>query len=262
MPNPPSIATPVQPELLVSVRSIDEFDLVVAVKGVDIIDLKEPKQGALSPSSIELWQAVARRSRPQTLLSNDSSGGHITDQCGAAPCYFLSAALGEFDQADQRVGQLPAAFRFAKMGPSGCDRPDLLRRSWESIRQRLPKTTELVAVAYADCASAGVLPPMDVLRLAADSGMRRILIDTFTKDGRSSLDHLGIDGMREFAGAASQHGLWWSLAGSIGLPQIDQLATASIRPNCIGVRGAVCDGGRSQGLSARTCQELAQRLAG
>lgn len=238
------------PELLVSVQSIEEFERVAAIGDIDIIDLKDPSRGALTPTSAELWHEVAERS----LQRNERSPQRKLHQS-------LSAALGEFDLADQCVEQLPPEFRFAKMGLSGCDHPDRLPRHWESIQRRLPEQTELVAVAYADWRAAQTIRPIDILHLAAHHGMQRILIDTFIKDGQSTINHLGIASLREFSEASKQAGMWWSLAGSIDLKQIDQLETCGIAPNCIGVRGAVCDGSRDKALSIQKCERLCHRMA-
>lgn len=243
MPSPLSLPKrfidgPKPPELLVSAKSIEEFQILAAIDEVSIIDLKDPSWGALSPTSADFWQQVAKRSSESNLRQP------------------LSAALGEFDQADQCVGQLPSEFRFAKMGPGGCRDAGLLQQRWKSILNRLPKSTDLVAVAYADFSTAQSIAPIAVLHNAVDRGMTRILIDTFSKDGRTSIDHLGIDQLQTFADTAQACGVWWSLAGSINLVQVDQLLSAGIYPDCIGVRGAVCESGRANMLSQEKCQSF------
>ena len=231
-----------RPELLVSAQSIEEFDTLAVIEEVDIIDFKDPSWGALSPVSADLWRQVAARS---SVMNAKQS---------------LSAALGEFEQADQCVKQLPLAFQFAKMGPAGCDGAALLRQRWISIQERLHDSTELVAVAYADFASAKSISPMEVLGSAIDIGLNRILIDTCIKDGRTSIDHLGIPKLREFAETARMSGVWWSLAGSIGPAEAIQLFAAGVEPNCIGVRGAVCENGRSTALSQSKCENFGRVL--
>ena len=238
------------PELLVSVKSVEEFWILTAIDDIDIIDLKDPGRGALAPTSAELWNQVADLSNQVPLGSAE-----------VGRCQSLSAALGEFDQADRCVEQLPPEFQFAKMGPSGCRATDLLRQRWQSISERLPKSTELVAVAYADFASANSPAPLDVLHCAMDRGMNRILIDTFNKDGRTSIDHLGFDALQEFAKVSRGSNVWWSLAGSIDLRHIDQLLSIGVHPHCIGVRGAVCEGDREQSLSEDKCRQFCQTVA-
>lgn len=229
-------------ELLVSAASMEEFDVLAAVDEVDIIDLKNPTWGAISPVSADLWDLVAATSQ--------KSGKHQQ----------LSAALGEFDQAVQCVQQLPPEFRFAKMGSSECESSESLQQRWQKMNSLLNQSTELVAVAYADFASAKSIDPISILVAAEAIGLKRILIDTFNKDGRSSIDHLGVHGIEAFAGFANRKGIWWSLAGTINLSQIDQLISAKIYPDCIGVRGAVCEAGRATPLSKKKCRRFGQSI--
>ncbi len=49
-----------RPRLLVSARSAAEVEVAIA-SGADIVDLKEPRAGALAPTGRELWHQVARR---------------------------------------------------------------------------------------------------------------------------------------------------------------------------------------------------------
>lgn len=233
------------PELLVSVRTSSEIQIGITHK-VDICDLKEPRMGPLAPSSEALWMVAASR-----------CGGLKVDH--RVP--LLSAALGERDDALNLAVRLPRQFEFAKVGPSNCESLQSLLELWSEVRKRLNDRTELVAVAYADAAAAGSLPAETVFRAAKDAGMNRCLIDTYTKDGRSTLDHLGTDGLIRLSQIAEQQGLWWTLAGSIRLEHLARLNLAGIAPNCFGVRGDVCDGGRGGSLSPLRLGRWQQFLA-
>jgi uncharacterized protein (UPF0264 family) len=104
---------------------------------------------------------------------------------------------------------------------------------------------ELVAVAYADAEAARCVAPETVLLEAKQVGMKRCLIDTFTKDGRSSLQHLGCERLAGFDQLARRLGIWWALAGSITRHDVAVLAASGIRPSCFAVRGDVCDRDRT-----------------
>jgi uncharacterized protein (UPF0264 family) len=202
--------------------------------GIDIIDLKEPRRGALAPTDVELWQYAASLAVPLSL-------SHSTQ---------LSAALGEGFEAVGIASQLPGEFAFAKAGPSGCQSPDRIRRLWSELRSLLDTRIELVAVAYADADRARCVPADVIFREAIDAGFQRCLVDTFGKDGRSTLDHLGIDGLKQLDDVAREGNLWWALAGSIDSDCVSQLEAHQVRPHCIGVRGDVCDQGRTGTLSS------------
>jgi uncharacterized protein (UPF0264 family) len=194
-----------------------------------------------------------------------TSTGEIGSSPPASPQ--LSAALGEAPQAESRTTQVPAAFRFAKVGPSGCRVATDLDRLWRRTRKRLPAETELVAVAYADHVAANAVPIEVVLDQAARAGLKRILIDSFDKTGGSVIDRLGPKRLQEFGESAREKGFWWALAGSLTFAQTVALLSresgcetdgfARVRPDCVAVRGAACRDGRKSSL----CHERLDRLS-
>ncbi|WP_182868522.1 (5-formylfuran-3-yl)methyl phosphate synthase [Rhodopirellula sp. JC639] len=218
-----------KPQWLVSVRSLAEAELAVRCD-VDILDLKEPRRGPLAPVSAQVWRQVA-------------------DHVAMLPAARLSAALGESCEATELADQVPPRFAFAKAGPSGCDRDSQLRRLWDRVRGRLPGQVELVAVAYADHRAARCVEAERIVALAAASGFRRVLLDTFEKNGRSAIDVLGPTRLSRLGRLAHQQRLWWSLAGSITLGDVQRLGELirdrDDRPDCYAVRGGVCGGGRT-----------------
>jgi uncharacterized protein (UPF0264 family) len=202
-------------ELLVSVRSRDEA-VLAARAGVDVIDFKEPSDGPLAPVQPQVWQAAERE----------------------LPGAKLSAALGESSTAIELAAFVPASFRYAKVGPSGVPEISQLQHLWQSIH--LPKSVELVPVAYADHEQAGCCAATEVLRAVIASGRSRLLIDTYLKDGRSLTDHLGVLQLTEILTEARVAGVWVALAGSVRLEQAECLHGLGIVPDCWGVRGDVC----------------------
>jgi uncharacterized protein (UPF0264 family) len=227
------------PKLLVSVRDFDEIaDALVG--GADIVDLKEPRRGPLAPAAVDLWRQAA------SLWDAADSG---------PPRPPLSAALGEQEEAARLAERLPSAFAFAKAGPSRCETLSKVGNLWAETRQSLDDRIELVAVAYADWKNAQCADPELIVRAAVDAGFERCLIDTYEKDGRSTLDHLGISGLMRLAETARQGGLWWALAGSIRADHVRQLWQHDLLPDCFGVRGDVCE----QGRTGRLCPERVKR---
>lgn len=220
------------PKLLVSVRNRSELARVLA-DGVDIIDLKEPNRGPLAPADVELWSYAA---------------SVWEELCPSSP---LSAALGEQADAVQVARRLPSAFAFAKVGPSGCLSGNVIADLWAAVREQLDERIELVAVAYADFQAAHSLPPEAIFQLAGEAGFERCLVDTFVKDGRSTLDHLGMDRLASLANVAKEMGLWWTLAGSIRVDCLSLLRQHAVLPDCFGVRGDVCRRGRAGTLSSQ-----------
>ncbi|MAI31248.1 MAG: (5-formylfuran-3-yl)methyl phosphate synthase [Rubripirellula sp.] len=230
-------------DLLVSVRDRGEL-LEVRKSAVSIIDLKEPRRGPLAPADPSLWQFADELWRDSSRQSNG----------------LLSAALGEQDQAREVAVSLPSNFAFAKVGPSNCGSEASLCRLWDEIRDALDDSTELVAVAYADWKSANCPAPDAVFQLAGECGFKRCLIDTYQKDGRSTVDHLGYSNLSKLHEVARQQNLWWALAGSVRKPIVDELQVLGWMPDCFGVRGDVCSGTRTTRIAHNLVQAWCQRL--
>ena len=225
------------PEWLVSVRDLDEA-ITAADFSIDIVDLKEPRSGPLAPVAVKTWRAV-HDWKMQSPRSAESP-------------FRLSAALGEFEQAMEIAAAVPEGFDFAKAGPESSGSEGSLVKHWHTLRERLPDPIELVAVAYADHSAARTLSPESVLSAAAAQGFRRLLLDTFVKDGRSAIECLGPERIRRLGRLAAKHRLWWSLAGSIRLDDVHRtsalFAMSPWRPQCIAVRGDVCGQDRTTGI--------------
>lgn len=230
------------PKLLVSVRSLDEVAEAVE-GGADFVDLKEPRHGPLAPTAVGLWREAS------------SMWAESGDGSSRPP---LSAALGEPAEAVRLAHQLPPAFSFAKVGPSRCETIRKVVGVWDEVRQQLDDRVELVAVAYADSDNARCADAEQILQAAVDQGFQRCLIDTFEKDGRSTLDQLGIGGVMRLAEIARRGGLWWALAGSIRADHVSQLCHAGLIPDCFGVRGDVCEQDRTGSL----CRERVRHWKG
>ncbi len=224
------------PQWLLSIRGPAEWPIAIR-SGAHVIDFKEPRQGPLAPVDPDIWRWAADQ-----------------PDCPA----LLSAALGEPSDALEIAGKVPAEFHFAKMGPSGCDTREKLVENWSRVRECLDGEVELVAVAYAD--DAGCVDVESVIAAAHTFGIERVLVDTFGKDGQSSIDHLGTDRLNRIGRQVAELGMWWALAGSIKLAAIDRLAAEGIFPDCFGVRGDVCGGGREGSIETERVSRWNQAI--
>ena len=226
------------PGLLVSVRSVAEA-MLVAPLGIDVLDLKEPSKGPLASTTPEVWAEVLAQ-----------TGGLVP----------LSAALGEFDDAIKIAAKVPRQFKFAKVGPSKCKSVEKLRSQWQAIRDRLSDEVELVAVAYADDQAASCPSPELIFELAASIGLKTWLIDTFSKDGRSSLVHLTPHDLQRISSMAKSNQSQWVLAGSIRIEMIANEPSWNEMPDLFGVRGDVCNDSRTGEISIPKVQRWLAHL--
>jgi len=237
--NLPSASGLAFPGLLVSVRSVAEA-MLVAPLGIDVLDLKEPSQGPLASTTPAVWAEV------------------LAQTAGSVP---LSAALGEFDDAMKLAANVPPQFKFAKVGPSGSKSVEKLRSQWQAIRDRLSDEVELVAVAYADYEAASCPRPELIFELAASFGLKTWLVDTFAKNGRSSLDHLAPLDLQRISAMAKSTQSQWVLAGSIRIEMLSQESLGSVMPDMFGVRGDVCNDSRTGEISILKVQRWLARLS-
>src|SRR5437762_7708685 len=114
---------------LISVRSAAEARVALS-GGADIIDVKEPRRGALGPANPKVWGEI------QAAIGQRVMG---------------SVALGELlhDSVESLAPQT-IGFRYAKIGLAGCHRSRGWIARWISAIGKLPLTTHPVPVAYAD----------------------------------------------------------------------------------------------------------------
>ena len=156
--------------LLVSVRNLAEARTALEV-GVDLLDLKEPNDGALGAVAPSIVTEVV------TLV-----GDRIP----------VSVALGELLDLT-RDGATPLAvsrgITFYKLGLAGCaSHPNWVAR-WQSFIQSQPQTSNPVAVISADGEATNAPSADEVLAAAEFVGSRTVLVDTAIKDGRGLLEH-------------------------------------------------------------------------
>lgn len=212
------------PRLLVSVRSVEEAGQALA-GGCDILDIKEPANGALGMAGPAVIAEIAAKVR-------------LT-----APDVPVSAALGELREWETRrtFPPLSPALTFAKLGLAGMRGHSNWRSLWQTVRGRFHAAASWVAVAYADDELAQAPPPLDIVVAAAETGCRIVLIDTFTKDGRSLLDFQSPSQLQAIASATRQAGLQLALAGSFRAALLPQIVDVS--PEIVAIRSAACRGG-------------------
>ncbi len=224
--------------LLVSVRDAAEARSALA-GGVDILDVKEPRRGALGAAEPGVWRQVL-------------------DVCrGRVPA---SAALGELDEAEA-AGDLQnlQGFDYAKIGLAGCaNLPDWPAR-WARLLARLPRSVAPVAVVYADWQACESPSPGEVIQAGAAQACQAILFDTWDKQQGNLLDHLSLAALAGWQASSQRHGMQVVLAGSLDASTIRRVW--SLGADYLAVRGAACAGTRTGRIDERRVRHLAHLLA-
>ena len=222
-------------QLLVSVAARSEAR-AARLGGADVIDAKDPRDGALG--------AV----RPELL-------GALREAVG--PGRPLSAALGDHDPAalvERRAGaaaQVGAAF--VKLGFRGAAAVSQARCRAAAARRGAGPRTGLVLVGYADWRPAHGLEPDALLALAVETGAVGVLLDTVVKDA-GLFTRLAPDAIATWVATAHAAGLFACLAGS--LRGTDFALAGALGADLVGVRAAACVGGRTGRVSRRRVAAL------
>ncbi len=225
------------PGLLVSFQDPTEW-LAELLNAVDIVDLKAPAKGPLAPvaaSTVIAFRDLLASRRP------------------------LSIALGELAEFDpQRLRVHLAIAAFVKLGFAGLAGETDWEAYWRKALAEIPTTATAVPAAYADYHAAAAPSVEEIARLAANSGSKYLLIDTYSKSSGSIFDLLDLDRLQAIREWTHRLGIRLVLAGSI---RDENLRTAlQIRPDWIGVRGAVTCGGRADRIDPRAVIRLRQSI--
>ena len=235
------------PALLASASSAAEA--VLALRGgADILDLKDPRRGALGPCPVVTLRAARRAA-----LRLDA----------ARP---MSAALGPArSPMTRRRARIAAALGYAyvKCGLEGI--ADIvpavlaLRAVARAARAGSPGV-RVIAAGFADAVRIGSLPWSVLPEAATRAGLDGCLLDTALKDGRRLLDWASPRDLAAFVAACHRRGLLCALAGSIAAGDLPALAP--LGADVIGARGALCEGGRTGRLSVERVRLFRAALSG
>jgi (5-formylfuran-3-yl)methyl phosphate synthase len=215
-------------QLLVSVADASEARAAL-LGGADVIDAKDPRDGALGAVRVELLDA-------------------LRSAIGAGRP--LSAALGDRGPAAVVERRARAAARvaaaFVKLGFRGAAAVSQAPRRAAAARRGAGARTGLVLVAYADWRRARAIEPDALLALAVETDAVGVLLDTVAKDaGLFTLLEPEVVGA--WVAAAHGAGLFACLAGS--LCGADFATACALGADVVGVRGAACIGGRTGRVS-------------
>jgi uncharacterized protein (UPF0264 family) len=214
-------------KLLVSVVDAAEARLAVA-GGVDVIDVKNPAEGALGAPAPGVIAAVRDAVPP------------------ASP---LSAALGDLPPlpgtaALAAVGAARSGAAYVKLGVVGAPGAAEAAAVLRAARAAVEGEAAVVAVAYADAARVPARPlgSGELVAAARAAGVRGCLVDTAVKDGRGLLSWLDAGALAALVAEAHAAGLEIALAGELRAEELPVIRDTGA--DIAGVRSAACRDGR------------------
>jgi uncharacterized protein (UPF0264 family) len=208
--------------LLASVTSVAEA-LTALECGADIIDLKNPQEGALGALPLGTIQEV------------------VHAIAGRKP---VSATIGDLPM---HPGQIASAVE--KTAATGVDivkigffgqtgHPECI----SAVAPLAAGGVKVVAVLFADAA-----PDFGLLPALSQAGFYGVMLDTAVKNGRSLGDSLDAMSLRRFVDLSRSLSLLTGLAGALSISDIPEFV--KIKPQYLGFRSALCrNSDRKSGL--------------
>ncbi len=211
-------------KIMVSVVSPEEA--WEAVKGgAEIIDVKNPAEGALGASLP--W--ITRRIKESVDGSVEVSAtiGDMPYLPGTASLAALGASLLKVDYV--KIGMF---------GPKTTGEALNLSRSLVQTLQEFRSSVKVVVAGYADYRIQGCINPLELPQVAHEAGAWGLLIDVKDKNARGLFDHLSFDELKKFVEESRGWGLKTALAGSLSKSDAEEVL--KLDPDIMGVRRGVC----------------------
>lgn len=219
--------------LLASVRTVDEAKLAVGA-GADIVDLKEPRGGALGALPLALIREIVATVR----------------SISPAP---VSATIG--DLADGEIEEM--TLRVAATAATGVDFVKVGIVQGPHARAALDRLAHLpTPVVPLFLADAGL--DLALIGYASAAGFPVVMVDTADKAAGSLFDCVAPATLRQMIGTVHGAGARAGLAGSLRADHVPLLR--ELAPAIAGFRGALCDGPRTGRLVAAKVRALRAAL--
>ncbi len=199
--------------MLASVTSIQEAQLVLN-ENVDIIDLKNPEQGALGALNTHIVSAIVE----------SIAGASIT-----------SATIGDIEPNDPALYEL-----IVSMANTGVDyvKVGLFTEHAnecfvEVLNQAAKQNIKVIVVLFAENYTS-----LTSFEYLITSDIAGVMLDTKNKTDKNLLSLLNYQELDEFVRLAKSHGLVTGLAGSLRYEDINTLL--DVEADYLGFRGALC----------------------
>lgn len=222
-----------KPLFLASVTSAEEARMA-ASGGADLIDCKDPRNGALGAlEASEITSVVA------------AIGGGLPVSATVGDLPTDAALMVKAAEATAAAGA-----NIVKVGFFG---DGAARAAIAALGSAQLGSAGLVAVLMADRE-----PDFSIIADLARAGFIGVMLDTAGKTDGALPDVLDGDALKTFIATARWHGLAAGLAGSLRLEHI--AAMVALKPDIVGFRGALCDGARTGALDGQRVEEVRRRL--
>jgi uncharacterized protein (UPF0264 family) len=233
-------------KLLISPKNEAEA-LEAITGGADIIDVKNPLEGALGAN----YPWVIKKIKELT-------PGDVEVSCtlGDAPNLPGSFSLAALGAASLGVDYVKVGLYGVKTSGEAVFFLQQINRAAKDVNPKI----KVVVAGYADAKKIGALDPSLIPELAHKAHADIAMLDTAVKDGKTLFDHQTIEQLKVFVSSAHGFGLQAALAGS--LRKQDLSVVYGLGVDIAGFRGAACTGSDRNGgqISGQLVAELAETI--
>ena len=195
------------------------------VGGADIIDVKNPLEGALGANFPWVIRQIKEAAPKNVQVS--CAIGDVSNFPGSVSLAALGAASLGVD--------------YVKVGLYGFKTADeavyLLENVNKAVKQCNPKV-KVAAAGYADADRIHTLNPLCIPEIASKSHVDVAMIDTGIKDGRNLFHFLNTSQLKQFVESSHRLGLEVAFAGA--LQKEDLPVLVALGADIAGLRGAAC----------------------
>lgn len=226
-------------QLLISVTDVNEAHLALA-HGADLIDLKDPHQGALGALPIATIQEVVG----------------FVNKHKAHPKQYTSATVGDLPMQADLISRQVLAIANTKVDfvKIGFFESDDYQPCLDVLGEIAKKGIKLIAVLFAESSY-----PTNLIRQIKAAGFYGVMLDTAQKNGATFMDYYSQEQMMSFSTQVKDHAMVFGLAGSLAIQHLEKIAV--FNPTYIGFRGGVSVGNqRKLSLDAEKIKAIRQAL--
>jgi|TARA_B100000959_G_C14977745_1_gene622237 hypothetical protein len=192
--------------------------------GADIIDVKNPVEGALGANLP--WITRNIRNAVGKLEEVSVTLGDMPYLPGTASLAALGAALLRVNYV--KIGML---------GPKNMEEALHISNSLVKTFEEFKVNIKIIIAGYADYQSHNCVSPLELPKVAAESGAWGILVDVKEKHGEGLFSHLSSKDLQKIVDDSHNLGLVVALAGSLGKEDIQKIS--NLGADIMGVRRGV-----------------------
>lgn len=231
-------------KLKLLISPMNEAEAVeVILGGADIIDVKNPREGALGANFP--WVIKRIRELAPANVEVSCTIGELPNLPGAASLAARGAAS--------------TGVNYVKAGLCGLKTPKeavyLMQHIVRAVKE-FASSIKVVAAGYADAERACAIDPLLVPEIAYKAQADVAMLDTAVKDGKRLFDFLTMEQLTRFVEAAHNYRLEAALAGS--LRKEDLPVVYALGADVAGLRGAACT--QNDRVNGRITRKRVQEL--